>query len=567
MKQNDRVNIALFLTGLIARVMGLAFQGIHDIDQILIDWGSTTLHAGLGKAFYGIYGVLSYLLAGGCVWVAEQIPRFWWAPYKITNIACEIGILFLLTRDLSPGDKRKVYWLYWLNPLFIIAGAWQGFWEGPYVFFGLLAARMLLLKVRMEIRWLLVGVFLMISANFKPQGGFYFALPVTIFLLFAAWRSASSRRNFGCYLTGLFGTFLLLSCLLLLLGGQVTGILEKYLDTLHIMPNLSNNALNIWTPISHALQIYYGQSGEVNDLVLPPLLLNSLHIFASLITLFLIFLACLRFYPVAIENPQDANQEPMTAILTRLIRVVGAGLLCWVIFQAFHPSGPAVVRSILGLNSIKRFLVFAGLASGGVFLLIFAAFSARLLFKACDAIENLFKMRIPAGGRFFPPDAAQGIYQTTLLLLAFTALVISQINTRGHVNHSYGGLVLIIPFLLASRAGFWPWIGMIAVHFYGLFIRYGLGQPVVMPMRDLDNPAAQAFITEIQNSFSTHPYIFLLDLQSGVKKILENLDLAHEWISISFLLVIQFGCVLFLLRDILLQSDWQTIGVQNGGAL
>src|SRR6266849_4754354 len=94
---------------------------------------------GLGPAFAGVYGVLSYALFGTAAQGVTLIPRFWWAPYKLLEIGSEAGILACLWFLLPPGRRFWALPFFWLNPWFVLHGAWQGFWDGPYTLFGLLA--------------------------------------------------------------------------------------------------------------------------------------------------------------------------------------------------------------------------------------------------------------------------------------------------------------------------------------------------------------------------------------------------------------------------------------------
>src|SRR5712671_4937435 len=108
----QRTIIALVAVGLAARLVGVLFNGMHDVDQIVLIWGMGVREEGLGPAFAGVYGVLSYALFGVAAEGVTLIPRFWWAPYKLLEIASEAGILASLWFLLPAG--RGV----WALPVF-----------------------------------------------------------------------------------------------------------------------------------------------------------------------------------------------------------------------------------------------------------------------------------------------------------------------------------------------------------------------------------------------------------------------------------------------------------------
>ena len=169
------------MLGLVLRLSGLLFNGMHDLDQILFEWGSGVRVLGIARSFVENYGVFSYALYGIAVAMAEQVPRFWWAPYKLMEVSFESLVLLALYLALPAGRKKFAFILYWLNPWFILHGAWQGFWEGPSTLCAWLAV-LSLGKVRQEkLAWVLAGVTLMTGAMFKPQGLVYFVIPVGIY--------------------------------------------------------------------------------------------------------------------------------------------------------------------------------------------------------------------------------------------------------------------------------------------------------------------------------------------------------------------------------------------------
>ena len=176
------VTTALIGLGLALRLPGLALNGIADVFQMILDWGFDVVGLGHAGGFDINYGILSYAVFGWAADLSEAMPRFWWAPYKGIVIVAEAIVLAALMALVPRSRRRAVLCLYWLNPWFILHGAYQGFWEGGYLLCGLLAV---LGVGRIRDRrqaWAAVGVLLMASGMFKPQGLVYFVGPVGLFL-------------------------------------------------------------------------------------------------------------------------------------------------------------------------------------------------------------------------------------------------------------------------------------------------------------------------------------------------------------------------------------------------
>ena len=55
---------AFFFVGLVVRLAGMFFNGVGDLNQILLDWGFAVHRHGLVEALGINYGVLSYALFG-----------------------------------------------------------------------------------------------------------------------------------------------------------------------------------------------------------------------------------------------------------------------------------------------------------------------------------------------------------------------------------------------------------------------------------------------------------------------------------------------------------------------
>ena len=333
----SRWAVGLFVVGLALRLPGLLFNGMGDLDQIMFEWGAGVNAYGLAAAFKYNYGLFSYVLYGLFYALAEHLPRFWWAPYKLTAIAFEVLVLAALYRLLPPRWRWAAWGLYWLNPWFILHGAWQGFWEGPHVSMGLLAV-LALRRFRDErLAWFVVGVCLMSSAMFKPQGLAYFVVPVALYLgvqLLGYGQPALLWYGGGVASVVAFGT-----AWIVLVGGKVTAIADNYLSAVGVMPNLCNGCVGGWRTVAWLLQRRLGQSGPTYELRLPAWFDTPLQTAAAVVTLVFLLLVCLRVALPAQQPlpPYGSGRPPLLISWLVRLRAGLQGLLA----RVFGPLGPA----------------------------------------------------------------------------------------------------------------------------------------------------------------------------------------------------------------------------------
>jgi hypothetical protein len=450
----------LFFLGLILRVAGITVNGIHDLDQIIFEWGASVREFGLAKAFGNIYGLFSYALYGLAATAAEYVPRYWWAPYKLMEILFEVCAL-LAIQILTPDRKKRLALLmYWLNPWFILHGGWHGFWDGPHTFFALAAILTWGYVWPEHVSWTLTGMLLGASAMFKPQGLIYFIAPVGIHLSLLMVR----HRHLGLlwFSAGLALVFTLSTLMIVIAGGSLLSIPLNYLSAVLVMPNLCNGCINIWRSITFLLQVLTNQIGPTYTLHLPWPVLGLFHLTSLFITISLIRLLSARL------SVRSAVNRPL----------------------------------LLGHASYSRFPL-----------------QTRLSIMA---------------------------------LLAFASLLISQIGTKAHINHSYTAMVLLIPFAAANRRIMLSWVGMLLIQFYGHFSQYHIGRSIILPERYLDYSPAQRLIAGI-NALAVLPSEDrILQLQSRINELLTTLAPIEP--IISLLSLCQFFFVLIILREILIAA-------------
>ncbi len=431
--------VSLFVLGLVLRLSGLLFNGMHDLDEILFEWGSGVRVLGIARAFVENYGVFSYALYGLAVAMAEQVPRFWWAPYKLMEVSFETLVLAAMYLVLPAGRKKFALVLYWLNPWFILHGAWQGFWDGPHTLFALLAV-LVLGKARQEkLGWVLVGLTLMTGAMFKPQGLVYFVIPVGIYLGLQWIRYRSLA--FVWFIVGVILVGILATGFLVINGGGLWQIPRNYLTSATVMPNLCNGCINIWRPLTVVLY--------------------------------------------AVLGPH------------RFVEMLG-------------PAAP--------LNSLLNIIFLC----------------------AAWALVAAFSWHIPL-------TQERPVYPSLFLILTFASLVMSQLGPRAHINHTYAGLVLLIPLAIANRRVLVPWVTMAAIHLYSHLAIYHLGRDMILPEMYLDYPPAQPLIAQVKAALVTQAYAPLVQIQASVNQLLRRWPVEP---AITQLSMIQFVCVMMIIYEL-----------------
>jgi len=280
--------VLFFLLGLLVRLAGTLFNGVTDLYQILLDWGFVVRREGLVAAFHINYGILSYAAFGLAAAAADVMPRFWWAPYKLIILAFDVATLLVLLRVVPPERRTLALILYWLNPWFIIHEAYHGFWEGPHMLFGLLAV-LALKRAQAGGAWFMVGVLLMVSAMFKPQGLIHFIGPLGVYLAVQWLRG--NRAPFAFWLAGLATVAGATSLLIAAAGGSAFALVDNYRSAFATMSGVSNGGPGIWRFVSFVYMSATAQTGHVAFVHMPRLLTGILSGVAALACLgvFLVF--------------------------------------------------------------------------------------------------------------------------------------------------------------------------------------------------------------------------------------------------------------------------------------
>jgi hypothetical protein len=116
------------IAGLALRLPGLFVNGEPDGFEIILDWGADVAALGLGQGISRSYGAVSFALFGWAADWAMAIPRFWWLPFKVLEVAeNKLSVRPRVSFPNTAGCR-----LCYGPPWFIWHGAYQ-VWEGPYI--------------------------------------------------------------------------------------------------------------------------------------------------------------------------------------------------------------------------------------------------------------------------------------------------------------------------------------------------------------------------------------------------------------------------------------------------
>lgn len=528
--------LVLLLLGFALRLVGLLFKGTHDLDQLVLEWGASVTQNGLGHTPIVIYGILSYAFHGMGFFFAESVPRFWWAPQKFLELLAEAGILATLFQLLPRCRRQAAIWFYWLNPFFILSGGWDGFWDAPHTLTALLAVLVIRNRGSTRTGWLSAGALLAAGAMFKPQGLIYFILPLVLYLVFDAL--ARRRLSYLVWLgAGGLATYLAAEVCLIMIGGHPMAIPRSYLIG-DIMPNLCNSCISIWRPVTRMLQVLLRQPGALYELRLPGPTGQVLDKLILVMTIVLVARFCLRVASVGAPFSNDGRGRMV--IVMKLLRATGLGALSIAALGLLHSSDPLMhAHLVAGRYSAGYAGILGILAMIGVVLVSAGQFLARQIERLLSLMASTRQTNGESDRDGLPP------YLSVYLVFAFGALVVPQLGTRAHINHTYGGLVFLIPLAVVNRSLWMPWITMVGVHLYGYLSSYGLGIPTALPTRDISAypQAAQQLVARIDPA----SYGVLLRFQGGAAQLLRGIFPQEPVLSI--LSVVQFVCVIFVVRE------------------
>jgi hypothetical protein len=175
----------------------------------------------------------------------------------------------------------------------------------------------------------------------------------------------------------------------------------------------------------------------------------------------------------------------------------------------------------------------------------------RAILAGTISLVTLFALRVTLSNRRPGVPSALGItgpiapYVGAYLVLVFGSLAIPQLATRAHMNHTYAGLVLLIPLAIIRRPVFLAWLAMVTVHWYAHISVLGLGRSplsIGIPLENLPPSVAG-----LLNRIDAGSYPLLLQFQEHANRLIERLPADPVVSVLSF---VQFAALAFVLWEL-----------------
>jgi hypothetical protein len=251
------------LVGVAIKWATLFYPGVWDMEAYRF-WGREVLKQGLPNYYPGVYYPLQMQVFEVCAWTSTKLAVQFFTIFKLSNLLFDVGSFVLLIFLLKRQRANPAYaLLYWLHPWFLTVFS-LGYVDFQFTFFVLVCVW--LLRGESTREYLLAGLPLAAAFMMKPQAQI---------LLVAAF----------CY--GLFRYLrrrdarplgLMAAPILFFLAYEIWFIISRpapwyvaarvlpasYLNVTNVMPVLTAQMPNIWTPIAYLIK-GPGHSMFVND--------------------------------------------------------------------------------------------------------------------------------------------------------------------------------------------------------------------------------------------------------------------------------------------------------------
>ena len=245
--------VAGILLGLAPRFWMLFHMGVIDMEACYY-CGKGALEQGVPQYYIGVYFPFQYQIFEVCAWAVTSFGIPFFTIYKIPNLVCDCGSFCLLLLLLKRQGSNPLYALvYWLHPWFLSMFS-LGYIDFQFTFFVLFCVWCL--RGERTIDYLLAGLPLSVAFLMKPQAQI---LVVAIFLygLFRCVRKRDPRP-----------WALLVAPSLLFLGYEIWFTFSlpppramaawvlplSYLQVVDVMPALTAQMTNIWSPVAYFLR-------------------------------------------------------------------------------------------------------------------------------------------------------------------------------------------------------------------------------------------------------------------------------------------------------------------------
>jgi hypothetical protein len=236
--------------------------------------------------------------------------------------------------DLFPKHRLWIWVLYWLNPLLILWGGWQGFWDALMVFLLLLSALAFdqnRIKYSEFVSGLLIGLALMV----KPQAQ---ALALAGFMfIFIKNLSKSNFRPLIRYGICFLIPFLVFSLYFFANGKPINYLAFSLTNIRNELPVLVASEVNIWYTISRIIQILISQTGPIYTLRLSASHFTEVfYLSVGVMTILLLFLARFKQTTLLDMYTLAAILLPQIVVMSHVNHFITASIL--LIIYVIHYS-------------------------------------------------------------------------------------------------------------------------------------------------------------------------------------------------------------------------------------
>lgn len=345
-KIQQMVFIFLLIIGFILRLSGIFFNGNQNLDTYK-DWATKFQTVGLANSFEGGYGPIAYIIMAGGDLMGKSTPQIWWWPYKMSDLIFETIIMISLL-FLFKEKKWLILFMYWLNPWFLIPGAWEGFWDAPYALFILFSALILDFNFRGKEKFVWSGLSLGIAAMIKPQVS---APLVALSIYFAiVFITKFTIRDAVRFFIGFTVLPLLFNLYFVSQGKALLFFPKQYSGFLLYMPYLVNSEINIWYTITRIIMYYKHLTGPIYSLNTRVYPYNLMEITAYL----LFFLTVIIYIFKSFKNLKGKPHYFFLSIFT-LPLILMPQILTRSHAYHFYPATLLLIPLIIFRNDAKLF--------------------------------------------------------------------------------------------------------------------------------------------------------------------------------------------------------------------
>ncbi|PYK30906.1 MAG: hypothetical protein DME57_05480 [Verrucomicrobia bacterium] len=241
------------LIGAALRIWMLFYMGVFDMEAYYT-WAKHVLNEGVTGYYPGVYYPLQMQIFEACGWIVAKFGVPFFIIFKLANLLFDLGSLIILLLLLKRQKANPAYALfYWLHPWFLTVFA-LGYVDFQFTFFILLC--LWLIGAGTTRNYLAAGIPLAAAFLMKPQTQILI-VAVFLFALFRFFKRRDSRPFALLFAPViLFLSYEIWFTLSAAPGESAPALILplSYVNVTNIMPALTAQMPNIWTPIAFLLR-------------------------------------------------------------------------------------------------------------------------------------------------------------------------------------------------------------------------------------------------------------------------------------------------------------------------